>query len=249
MARILLAGESWATTTIHAKGFDTFTTSSYGEGAADFIAAVKAGGHEVVFMPNHIAAEQFPTTAAELDEYDVVVLSDIGANTLLLPDRVFARGERMPNRLQVLVDWTRRGGALLMVGGYLTFQGIEGKANYRNTPLASVLPVEMEVGDDREETPEGALPVVAAAHAITAPIAGEWPAILGHHRLAAKPGAEVLVTVGDYPLLVVAEEGDGRVAAFASDMGPHWLPAEFIAWQGFAALWQGLTSWLAKETE
>lgn len=249
MAKILLAGESWATTTIHTKGFDTFTTSSYGEGAADFIAAAEAGGHTVDFMPNHVAAVKFPTDAEALAAYDVVVLSDIGANTLLLPDSVFVRGERMPNRLQVLADWTRAGGALLMVGGYLTFQGIEGKANYRNTPLADVLPVEMEIGDDREETPQGVFPRMVAEHAITRELATDWPAILGHHRLTARADAEVLVEVSGYPLLVVDEQGAGRVGAFASDMGPHWLPPEFLAWEGFAPLWQRLIGWLSREVE
>lgn len=247
MAKILLAGESWATTTIHTKGFDTFTTSSYGEGAADFIAAAEAGGHSVDFMPNHVASVKFPVDAEALSQYDVVVLSDIGANTLLLPDGVFMHGERMPNRLQVLADWTRSGGALLMVGGYLTFQGIEGKANYRNTPLADVLPVEMEVGDDREETPQGVYPTVTGDHPVTRSIDGDWPAILGHHRLTARPHTQVLAEAGPHPLIVVGEAGAGRVAAFASDMGPHWLPPEFLAWDGFATLWQGLIGWLARE--
>ncbi|UNK70364.1 glutamine amidotransferase [Microbacterium sp. H1-D42] len=249
MANILLAGESWATTTIHTKGFDTFTTSSYGEGAADFIAAAEAGGHTVDFMPNHVAAEKFPTDADALAAYDVVVLSDIGANTLLLPDSVFTRGERMPNRLQVLADWTRAGGALLMVGGYLTFQGIEGKANYRNTPLAEVLPVVMEIGDDRHETPQGVVPAVTADHAITRGLSAEWPAILGHHRLTPRSDAEVLVEAGGHPLLVVGDQDAGRVAAFASDMGPHWLPPEFLAWDGFGPLWQQLIGWLSREIE
>ena len=34
------------------------------------------------------------------------------------------------NRLQVIDAYVRQGGALLMVGGYLSFSGIEGKAHY-----------------------------------------------------------------------------------------------------------------------
>lgn len=245
MSRILLAGESWSTTSIHSKGFDTFTTTHYEEGAGYFIAALEAAGHEVVFQPNHVAADRFPTTAAELDEFDVVVLSDIGSNTLLLPASVFQKSQRMPNRLQVLADWVRGGGALLMVGGYLSFQGIEAKANYRGTALAAVLPVEMEIGDDREECPEGAVTVLTAEHEVTRGMDAEWPHLLGFHRLVAKPGAQVLATTNDRPMLVVDEVGTGRVAAFASDMGPHWLPSEFLAWDGFAALWPQLTDWLA----
>ncbi len=41
-----------------------------------------------------------------------------------------------------------------MIGGYLSFMGIEAKANYKNTVLADVLPVTMLDGDDRVEKPE-----------------------------------------------------------------------------------------------
>ncbi len=245
MTRVLLAGESWSTTSVHTKGFDSFITSVYEEGGGHFIAALEAAGVEVEFQPNHVAAERFPSTQAELDAYDVIVLSDIGANTLLLPGSVFQRGQRQPNRLKELAQWVRGGGSLLMVGGYLSFQGVEAKANYRGTALADVLPVIMEVGDDREETPEGAVPSVAGSHAITAGLETDWPHILGFQRFQAKADAEALVTVDGHPLLVVGTAGAGRVAAFASDMGPHWLPAEFLAWSGFAPMWQQLIEWLA----
>ena len=245
MAKILVAGESWSTTSIHTKGFDSFVTSTYEEGADHFIAAVERGGNQLVFQPNHVAAEHFPTSHDELLEFDVVVLSDIGANTLLLPNRVFARGETSPNRLNLLVDWVRGGGALLMVGGYLSFQGIEARANYRNTPLAQVLPVLMEPGDDREETPQGVVPRITKEHQITGGLPPELPPILGYQRLEAREGAEVLMEVEGRPFLVVGTEGQGRVAAFASDMGPHWLPTGFLEWEWFDTMWQRIATWLA----
>lgn len=245
MARILLAGESWSTTSIHTKGFDSFYTSAYEEGASHFIGAVERGGHEVDFMPNHVASDRFPATAEELSQYDVVVLSDIGANTLLLPHSVFTRGIRMPDRLAVLADWVRAGGALLMVGGYLSFQGIEAKANYRATALADVLPVQLEIGDDREETPQGVQPRVVAQHPATAGVEPVLPHILGYQRFQPRPGSQTLIDVDGRPLLVVGTAGEGRVAAFATDMGPHWLPAEFLEWAGFDQLWQSMLGWLA----
>lgn len=243
---ILLAGESWSTTSVHTKGFDTFHTSTYEEGALPFIRALEAGGWTVEFQPNHVAPQQFPYTAEELSKYDVVVLSDIGANTLLLTPSVFVSGIAAPsNRLRVLADWVRDGGSLLMVGGYLSFQGVEAKANYRATPLAEVLPIVMEIGDDREETPEGILPVSDGSHQVSTGLGGEWPAILGYQRFAVKPGAEVVATVGSHPLVVVDTVGEGRAAAVATDMGPHWLPAEFLEWDGYDRLWNQLVSWLA----
>lgn len=246
MSRVLLAGESWSTTSIHTKGFDSFITSYYEEGAADFIDALEAAGHEVTFQPNHIAADRFPYTVKELGAYDVVVLSDIGANTLLVPKQAFVGGQSVPNRLRSLAQWVDAGGALLMVGGYLSFQGIEAKANYRGTPLADVLPVIMEIGDDRAETPEGSLAtVIETAHPIVEGMNEPWPPILGFQRLTPRDDAQVLVMVGEYPLLVVGSYGAGRVAAFATDMGPHWLTREFVEWPGYAQLWQQLTAWLA----
>lgn len=245
MTRILLAGESWSTTSIHTKGFDSFFTSAYEEGAGACIAALENGGFNVDFMPNHVAAQQFPTTMEELSTYDVVILSDIGANTLLLPAQVFTNGETMPNRLNLIAEWVRQGGALLMVGGYLSFQGVEAKANYRNTALADILPVHMEIGDDREETPQGVRPQVITKHPAVDGVPAELPPILGYQRLTARPTCETLMTVDGRPLLVVGSAGNGRVAAFATDMGPHWLPTQFLEWDGFDQMWQSMLGWLA----
>lgn len=248
--RLLLAGESWSTTSVHTKGFDTFFTSAYEEGAWPFIRALEAGGWTVDYQPNHVASVDFPYTVEELSVYDVVVLSDIGANTLLLPNSVFAQGRPAPaNRLVSLAEWVRRGGALLMVGGYLSFQGVEAKANYRATPLADVLPVLMEVGDDREETPQSVAPVSEGDHVVTAGLEGSWPGILGYQRLTAKPDARVVATVADDPLVVLGTYGAGRTAAVATDMGPHWLPTPFLDWPGYDRLWTQLADWLGADDE
>ena len=65
--------------------------SSYHEGGTEMIAALRAGGVEVTYQPSHIAMELFPFSREDLDAFDVVILSDIGANSLLLPDRVAIR--------------------------------------------------------------------------------------------------------------------------------------------------------------
>jgi len=244
--RVLLAGESWVMHTIHQKGFDAFTTTAYGEGHAWLEAALAAGGWEVVHLPNHLAAARFPTTLAELAAYDAVILSDIGANTLLLHPDTFERSRPMPNRLALLRDWVAGGGGLVMVGGYLSFNGIEGKARYGGTAVEEALPVELVPGDDRVELPEGVAPRVRAAdHPIVAGVAGEWPLLLGYNKLRARPGADLVVTVGGDPLLVAGRHGNGRSVAFAADCGPHWAPPAFCDWDGYAPLWQGIVGWAA----
>ena len=85
--KILLAGESWVSTATHIKGFDQFPTVTYHTGADELLKALKATDFDVTFMPAHEAQRGFPQTMEALSAYDAVVLSDIGANTLLLhPD-------------------------------------------------------------------------------------------------------------------------------------------------------------------
>jgi uncharacterized membrane protein len=246
MARVLIAGESWTTTSIHVKGFDSFTTVAYEEGVGALRDALLAAGHEVTFMPNHVAAVDFPHSVDGLSAWDVVLLSDIGSNTLLIPPVTFARFEAKPNRLVALREWVRRGGGFGMIGGYLSFQGIEAKANYRGTAVAEVLPVELEVGDDRVESPDDASPVLTGeAHAVVDGLSEQWPAILGYQRAAARASGSVLVRVGSDPLLVTGAFGDGRTLAYMTDIGPHWAPPAFVAWEGYARLWDQAVRWLA----
>jgi uncharacterized membrane protein len=246
MARVLIAGESWTTTSIHVKGFDSFTTVAYEEGVAALRDALLGAGHEVTFMPNHVAAVDFPFTPGELDAWDVVLLSDIGSNTLLVPPATFARFEAVPNRLAALRDWTRAGGGVGMIGGYLSFQGIEGKANYRSTPVADVLPVELEAGDDRVEMPEDPAPRrTGVAHPVVDGLPDMWPALLGYQRVQVRADAVELVSVDAHPLVAVGEQGKGRSLAYTSDIGPHWAPPAFLAWEGYARFWDQAVRWLA----
>ncbi len=246
--KVLIAGESWVTHSIHTKGFDSFTTTEYNEGVRWLRAALEAGGWEVTFLPNHLAAREFPQTAEALAAYDVVMLSDIGANTLLLHPDTFVRSVPLPNRLVSIKDYVLNGGGLVMIGGYLTFQGIDAKGQYAGSPVEEVLPVTLSRHDDRKENPQGVVARLGdAGHPITKGISGEWPALLGYNEVAAKPDAEVLVRVGGDPLIAVGEFGKGRSAVFTSDCGPHWAPPPFVEWAGYAPLWNNIASWVARK--
>jgi uncharacterized membrane protein len=107
-------------------------------------------------MYAHDVPAKFPHTAAELSKYDVIVLSDIGTNSFLLPIETWLQGKSTPNRLKLLAEWVENGGALIMAGGYLSFQGFEAKARFAGTAVEAVLPVTCLTYDDRAETPEGA---------------------------------------------------------------------------------------------
>jgi uncharacterized membrane protein len=244
--RVLLAGESWVTHSVHVKGVDSFTTSAYVEGAGRLREALAAAHIEVDYLPGHLVPARFPGSAAELAEYGAVILSDIGANSLLLGPDTFERSAVAPNRLAAVEEYVRGGGGVLMIGGYLSFAGIEGKARYHGTPVETALPVMISAFDDRAERPEGVRPVVRQPrHPVLDGVPGDWPALLGYNQLTAKPAAQVLAYCGTDPLLTVGSHGAGRGAAFASDCAPHWCPPDFMAWPGYDPLWGNLAGWLA----
>jgi uncharacterized membrane protein len=244
--RVLIAGESWTVHSIHQKGFDSFTTTEYAEGVEWLRAALLAGGWDVTYQPAHVAATDFPFDAQALSAYDCVMLSDIGANTLLLHPDTFKKSKVLPNRLDAIRDYVRDGGGLVMIGGYLTFQGIDAKARYHGTAVEEALPVTIEAGDDRVERPEGVAPgVTDKNHPIVRGLDTAWPRLLGYNRFAAKAGATVVARAGDDPLIVAGGFGKGRSVAFASDCGPHWAPPPFVEWEGYAPLWRQIAGWAA----
>lgn len=244
---VLIAGESWIMHTIHQKGFDSFTTTAYGEGHQWLSTALRAGGWTVEHLPNHLANEHFPASVDAMNAYDLIILSDIGANTILLHPDTFTRSVVRPNRLQVVSDYVAAGGGLVMVGGYLTFQGIEAKGNYAGSAIEPALPVTLQTSDDRVELPQGVTPaVVAPDHEIATGLPLEWPALLGYNRLTPRDQATVVATVGSDPLVVAGTFGAGRSVAFASDCGPHWAPPPFVEWEGYATLWQNIADWAAR---
>jgi uncharacterized membrane protein len=245
MARVLLAGESWVSQATHYKGFDSFTSVTFHSGADDYLAALGRSGIEVEHMYAHDVPQKFPSTPEALAAYDVVILSDIGANSFLLPPETWLEGRSQPNRLTVLADWVRGGGGLMMAGGYLSFQGFQARANFARSPVADVLPVTMSDYDDRVEAPEGVAPVVTTPeHLVGAAWRGEAPDLLGYNRVQARPEATVVATVGGDVLIATAEVGDGRSLVWTSDIGPHWCPTPFLRWEGFDPVMAAMVTWL-----
>lgn len=246
--RILLAGESWMTHGIHIKGFASYTTGAYEEGHQPLRDALIAQGHEFVYIPNHEAVEHFPKSVEELRAFDVVILSDLPADTLLLHNDTFILGKKTPNRLRLLVEYVRAGGGFLMIGGYMSFSGYQAKANYHFSPLTEILPVGLYGLDDRIEAPEGVVPeITAPTHPILRGLPHDnWPFFLGYNKL--KPGdGETLMTCQGDPFLAVRQYGQGRAAAFASDCSPHWAPTGFTGWEYYPRFWDQLVRWLASE--
>jgi hypothetical protein len=124
VARVMIVSESWMTNRIHHKEFDLFTDAMFEVGVTPLKEALESGGHDVAWMPAHEVQEGFPLHPESLNEIEVLILSDIGANSFLLHPDTWLRGKPTPNRLKLIRDWTLGGGALAMCGGYYSFQVI-----------------------------------------------------------------------------------------------------------------------------
>ena len=243
---VLLVGETWISSTTHYKGWDSFSTVTFENGGEEFCAQLRSEpGVEVSQLPAHLVPTAFPG-ASELEGLHVMILSDIGSNSVLLPPQTWLHSQPSPNRLTAVREWVEGGGGLAMVGGYMSFQGLNQAARWRETPVADVLPVEMLQQDDRVEMPDGVQPVLRSAEHPLLSGVELLPSFLGYNRVVPKAGAEVLATVGGDPLLVAWEIGAGRAIAWTTDIGPHWCPAEASSSPGLKRLWANAVGWLGR---
>ena len=247
-----MVGESWVSSATHYKGFDQFGSVTFHLGAEPLVAALKGSAFELTYMTAHDAVEKFPFEMAR-------------ARRLRRDHPVRHRGEFLPPAARRVAAVANRpepaaahqglggtGGGLLMCGGYFSFQGIDGKARWRKTPVEDVLPVTCHPWDDRVEMPEGAVAeIVEPAHPVLKGLEGAWPFVLGVNEVEPKDTGLVLARLpadqGGHPLLVLGGHGKGRTAAWTSDIGPHWLSPAFCAWPGYGRLWKNLLGWLAHE--
>ena len=81
---------------------------------------------------------------------------------------------------------------------------------------------------------------------------GPWPTLLGLNEVEIKSDDKIntILTANidskEYPLLVVSEKLTGKTAVWTSDVGPHWLPNNFVEWAGYKELWNNLFNWLTE---
>jgi uncharacterized membrane protein len=248
---VLLAGETFAATTSVAIGGDVLTSAATINGATAFNAALAAANIAVAQIGGERCAAEFPYDLDALARYQAVIISDVGAPTLLVtPD---ARAGRVGvNRLEVLKAYVESGGGLMLAGGYMGFQGMFGTARFHDTAVEDVLPVRCLPYCDGIEVPQGLQPaVVQPSHPVFAGIEGPWPPVLGMNKLDFRSdgSSQLLATCHhrgvDWPLLAVRHHGRGRTVAWATDIGPHWLSQDFLGWPLYGRLMANIVRWLA----
>jgi len=245
--KVLLVGETWIVSKFHIKGFDVVPLGGFEDFATWFKDALKPFSDvELTHMPNHIALTLFPDSLAELRKYQVIILSDVGRNTLTFYPDMF-KVPMGPDKLKLIQEFVKEGGSLAMCGGWMSFQGFRSMANYHNSPMEEILPVLLYEGDDRMESSEGIKPKIIKDHPILEGIPGaEWPAFLGYNRLMVKEDAQLIATIGNNDVFIaLGGHGKGRTMAFASDLAPHW-GCDFVRWQHYPTFWHQSIRWLAQ---
>ncbi len=161
--------------------------------------------------------------------------------------------------LESLARYVEDGGALLMVGGDLSF----GEADYGQSPLARVLPTAVPSVEARTDGLQATLTEVGRRHPITRldrdPAANEerWaalPPLQGHNPLGGlQEGAvSLLEAAPGESIAAVRSVGKGRSMAFATDTSWRWALAGTTgpgAGRDHADFWRSSIRWLVKDAE
>jgi uncharacterized membrane protein len=246
---VLLVGETWIVTKFHTKGFDVVPLGGYDDYSVYFKKGMEPFEDIAIsHIPNHLVMSAYPQTMEQISKFDVVIISDCGRNTLTMYPDMFTV-PMGPDKVQLTADYVKNGGSLIMVGGYVDFQGFQGKGNYHGSAIEEVLPVNIMDRDDRVEGTKGVTPkVIDQNHDILKGVSTQWPAFLGHQKVFPKEDASVLATIGDNDdaFIVVGESGKGRSMAFTSDLAPHW-GTDFVNWSDYGKFWHNSIQWLAKK--
>ena len=212
------------------KDFDHFSTSNYETGHYYLKKALEKNKNiNLIHLPSHQATEEFPDSIEDLKEYDVIMLSDIGSNSLLLNRKVFVEGEVAPNRLKLISEWVSNGGGFLYGRWLPLICWLPRGCKYHNTPIEPILPVDVYPYDDRVEVPEGVVSTVLDPnHPILKGVNGVWPYLLGYQEAILKKEAHLLVESNyGHPLIATMDYGKGRTMAWMSDIGPSLVSESF----------------------
>ncbi len=245
--RVLYVGDGETLNYLVTKGMNFYMAGGYVDESHHLTKALSNDSDiEVDHIKPGESLELFPRDMDTLRGYGAVILSDIGADSILFYMNQNA-APMGPNRLKLLRQYTAEGGGLLMIGGWSSFGGWGGQARWTETPVEEALPVTIKDGDDRVEVPEGcSFEKWDVDHPVTKDLPiGESFVLTGYNRVKAKPDARVLAWIENDPALVVGEFGKGRSAAVATDCAPHWA-GTMLDWSGYNSFWTNLVNWLVR---
>ncbi len=188
-----------------------------------------------------------------LDEFDVLVFSDVEAKIFQLAPSFFDRTKfgsqvlTFPDRVRLTVEAIEAGKGAMFLGGWLSFTGERGKGGWKRTRLQEVLPVTCLDHEDLVESTEG----------FTAEMTGagkdlfgkldftSFPPILGYNQTLPRKDCSLALKVAETgdPLVALGQFGRGKTLAYMSDPAPHW-GCNFVYWEYYAEFWQKCLNYL-----
>ena len=201
----------------------------------------------------------FPTTRTELFDYDAIIIGNLSATAFT------------DQQLQQIADFVRlKGGGLLLLGGSLSLSHPYREGSYLATPIASVLPVEIELG---QPLATDYLPTSPSRFKFTLSDAGrksplltfadgaydnlrQWyqlPDLIGYSKVKrAKAGAVVLAThpsdrnqFGPRILLARHEYNRGRAMIFTPHDSWRWQMMTRKDDTRYHRFWRQVVKWVA----
>ncbi len=223
------------------KGLDIFNYGKWLKTALE-----STGKHQVDSVPTWEFYKLPPGEWEKiLEDYDVLIFSDVEAKNFQLSPDFFSREKfgsnplTYPDRVRLTVEAIKNGKHAIFCGGWLSFNGEMGKGGWGRTGLKEALPVYCQPFEDLVESTEGFTPSVKAkGHPVGGMDFSEFPPILGYNMTFPKPESERILNVkqtGD-PLLVRGTCGKGNVLAYMSDPAPHW-GCNFVYWKNYNEFW------------
>jgi uncharacterized membrane protein len=224
------------------KGLELY---NYGHWLKD--ALESTGEHRVTSVPTWDFYKLPPGRYEQiLDEYDVIIFSDVEAKNFQLAPSFFDRQKfgqailTFPDRIRLTVEAVEAGKAAMFLGGWLSFSGEMGKGGWNRTRLREILPVRCLDFEDLVESTEGfSAERTPDSRDFPEGISlVDFPPILGYNKTVPRDSCPVLLQVKetDNPLVAVGAFGRGRTLAYMSDPAPHW-GCNFVFWEHYAAFW------------
>ncbi|MEG2259387.1 MAG: glutamine amidotransferase, partial [Oscillospiraceae bacterium] len=153
-----------------------------------------------------------------------------------------------PDREQAIYDYVIQGGGFMMVGGWLSFSGLQGKGLYGGTQFEEIMPVTCEPRgvDDRVEVTQGySMDIHKPNHPIVKGLPwDEKYTLLGYNKVHLREDAELIASWRGDVQIATRQVGQGRSCVFTCDVGPHW-GGDMLQWSGYNVFWQNLVRWTA----
>ena len=209
----------------------------------------------------HVSDTPAKEDLLQLDKrhYDVIILGDLSVRRLRHLDPL--RPETGEGSLlgEIAKQVKERGAGLMVIGGYESF----GNSDWQGTPLADILPVEVDTPGQVESEIQMEPTAKGLSHyllrLVEKPDANKelWnrlPKLDGMNRMGqVKKGATVLAErAGSMePVLVGMDYGKGRTLAFGADTTWRWeflgLPKSTEGIEAHAHFWKQIVYWLAHQ--